>query len=253
MSGIRITEFALEVFTADTLLTKNNSCTLFIQGTSTTNYMPLYTEGNAPSSGYMPLFVEGSLPNSGQFPLYICGHIPGSGYTTLYTLATGPSSGYIPLFIEGHLPNSGNIPLYIDGHIPVSSGVPLVCWNVPVTGVMPLYIGALGDRIDGSAPLYLYNSAGISGANLVIWGKSYSSGPNPGVGWYSTPGQMFLYIEGQGKSNYVPLYLNAVTGVNNNTAPLYISSLIPAPSGSPLYTRGTDTKTNNPKLYTHGF
>lgn len=253
MSGIRITEFALEVFTADTLLTKNNNCTLFIQGTSATNYMPLYTEGHAPSSGYIPLFVEGCLPASGQCPLYIYGHIPGSGYTTLYTLATGPSSGYIPLFIEGYLPNSGNIPLYIQGHIPNNSGIPLVCWNVPTTGVMPLYIGALGDRLNSSAPLYLYNSAGISGANLVIWGKSYSNGPNPGIGWYSTPGQMFLYIEGQGTSKAVPLYLHAVTGMYNNSAPLYISSLIPTTSGTPLYSYGTDTKNSHPPLYSHGF
>lgn len=253
MSGIRVTEFALEIFTVDTVLSATRSCTMYINGTNATNYMPLYTEGNAPATGYIPLYMAGHLPNDSGMPLYVCGHIPGSGSMPLYTLSTSPSSGYIPLYMAGHLPNVSGLPLYCAGHIQQNSGIPLVCWNLPTSGTTTLYIGDLGGRTDNSMPLYLYNSASISGATLVIWGKSYSSGPNPGVGWYSTYGQAFLYIEGQGKSNILPLYLQAVTGYINTNAPLYINSLIPSTGSMPLYMPSVDTKTSNPKLYTHGF
>jgi hypothetical protein len=243
--------------------TSTSGTSLYIYGnTSVSSGIPLFVSGE-PHRGDIPLYtasVETGLfaartlytygvhVHSTGIPLYIEGNTSGVNGIPLYTISSLPMSGLIPLYIEGHLPYNTGIPLYIEGAIAQDSGIPLYIANRPESSHIALYIGDLGERQEGTIPLYLFNAGAVSGMNLVVWGE----GEN--IDWITANGRINLYIRADGVEKSMPLYLTSPTGEVNGEIPLYLGGSVLPTTGIPLFI-GTQYDIDNDrlKLYTHGF
>jgi hypothetical protein len=91
----------------------DNSCTLFISGIGSNNYMPLFV-GNLDN---LPLYTYGHESGVYGVPLFIGAILSRDSGRALYISGPSGETDNTPLFITGPRPAPKEVPLYLQGSI----------------------------------------------------------------------------------------------------------------------------------------
>lgn len=247
--------------------------------------VPLYQAGHLNSTSGMSLYSYGINSIYNGINLYIgdFGNRIEKGMT-LYLKNPGSFSG-MPLSVwgQGFIPyesgtnNPNSIPLYVRAYSSgviggstngvslytnagISNNFTLNIWGRETNTLnsgMPLYTRAYDSGIQGGSTdditLYVNGAGSSSGLPLSIRGRGYSINPDETLNGVPIYGSIYLYINAQGNTNNMPLYVNSGTGVITDGMNLYTNAVLIQSSGIPLYTKAYSNNNNVIPLYHHGF